>query len=83
MDVIRLCLTSEGYVGEGAAAGAGPFGVELYAHFPSVCSLQARDAVPDIITEKLSESFHHPETWLHVRVTIILQLLFLSQVFPA
>ena len=79
-DVVRSYLISEGYVGAVAATGTYSFGVELYEKFPAVCSLWARDAVPVLITEKLSESFYHPETWVHVRISLLLQfsLLFLT-----
>ena len=60
--------------------GAGPFGVELYAHFPDVCSLWTHDYVPVLIIEKLSELFHHPDTWVHIRVPLLLCHSLLYQV---
>ena len=69
-------------MGGGEAAGAVPFGVELYAHFPDVCSLWSRDVVAVLITEKFSGLFHHPETWVHIKVPLLFRLSLLFQVFP-
>ena len=63
--------------------GKGTIGVELYAHLPVIFSLCVRDAVHVSLTEKIPEYFHHPKTWVHVRVPLIIHLLLLSQVLPA
>ena len=50
-DVVCSYMTLEGCVGAGAATSAGTFGVELYAHFPDVCSLRTHDSVPVMIID--------------------------------
>ena len=81
-DVVCSYMTSEGCVEAGTATGAGTFGMEIYSQFPAVCSLQARDYVLVMITKKFSESFHHPEKWVHIRVPLLLRLSLVSQVLP-
>ena len=80
VDVVRSCLPEEGRIQAGVVADALSFGVELYIDFSAVCSLWARDVIPVRLTEKLPESFHHPKTWGHVRVLLILHLWLLYQV---
>ena len=64
----------------GAVAEVVPFEVELYAYFSAVCSLWERDATPFYFTEEIPESLHHPQTWVHVRVSLLLLLSLLYQV---
>ena len=81
VDVVRSCLPSEGCVWAEAVAGSFPFGVEPYEHFSAIWSIWARYAVSVCLTGKLPELFHHPKTWFHVRVPLLLLVYFLSRVF--
>ena len=63
----------------GTVSEAVPFQVELDADFSAICSIQAHDAVSVVLAEELVESLHHPQTWFHVRVYLLLPLSLESQ----
>ena len=72
VDIICSHLPAEGCVQARTVAEVVPFWVELDADFSAIYSLWAHDAVSVWLDEELAESICHPQTWVHLRVSILL-----------
>ena len=81
--VLLSHLSAEGRLGERIFTEAVPFRMEICEGFSTVYPLWSCDDVSVWLDEKIPQPLHHPQTWVHVRVSLLIPLPLLSQTVSA
>ena len=78
-DVLFSHLSAQGCVRERTVSESIHFWVKLVADFSAICSLWSCVAIYVFWTEEVLKPLHHPQTWVYVRVYLLIPLTQLPQ----